>query len=252
MLVCGVDYETNGIDPETSYITEIGAILFDGTTWEKKASFQTLIFDERALPLSKIIVDLTGITDADVRSGRQPLEALQLFQRFSRDADCFVAHNRQFEMDFTKEAALRYNFDFGHDWLNKPWICTNEHIEHKEGLKCRKLSHMVVDYGGIVDGAKIHRSIADIELMGQLLRLIGKPMESHIEYAREPWVYIQAQTNYDQRDLAKKAGYGWETCPGTYYPKFTKKWVKRVKARDLETEKAKKEDFSRITLEEPG
>ncbi len=251
MLVGGLDYETNGLDPEKNYVTEIGAVIWDDKDWLPKAQFQRFVFDERALPLSKIIVDLTHITDADVRGGDDPVESFTIMQRFFRDCKAIVSHNKQFEQDFTRTSLKRYSIECDPTFGGIPWLCTNEDLDHSD-KRCRKLSHLVVDYGGTVDGTKIHRAIADVTMMGQLLKLIGKPAEELIAFAKEPWVYIQAQTDYNQRDLAKFAGYGWQTCPGTSAPIFNKAWVKRVKQSKFEAEKAKQEPFSRITLEIPG
>lgn len=251
MDVIGVDLETTGLEESTCYITEIGAILFNGITWEPKAAFQTFIHEPLAIPLSDEIKALTHISDSDIKSGRTPFEALALFESFAKGTRAFIAHNKEFEKKFFAHSFKRYNYTPEHDMLSKPWVCSKTDIDHGNKT-CTKLSHLALDYGCKVDGAKLHRAIEDVEVMGRMLAKIGKPIQEIIDYAKEPWVYLQAQVSFNDKELARKDGYLWEKIYGDYNsPVFPKSWVKRIKESKLEAERSKDVGFKRVVLVPP-
>ena len=93
---CVVDLETTGGSPNSSRITEIGAVKYRGG--ELLGEFQALVDPGMSIP--PFIARLTGITDADVM-GRPPIEAaLPAFLEFMGGDAVFVAHNARFDHGF--------------------------------------------------------------------------------------------------------------------------------------------------------
>src|SRR5664279_3363886 len=94
-----VDLETTGGSPQSSAITEIGAVKTRGG--EVLGEFQTLV--DPGGPIPPFIVALTGITDAMLIAAPRIEQVLPAFLEFLGDA-VLVAHNAPFDVGFLKAA----------------------------------------------------------------------------------------------------------------------------------------------------
>ena len=99
-----VDIETTGFSPQSSALTEIGAVkLVNGTVVEE---FQTFVDPEQPIP--SFISSMTGISDDDVFGAPSQLEAVQNFLDFAGLNSTFetdpilVAHNAAFDLGFLR------------------------------------------------------------------------------------------------------------------------------------------------------
>ena len=101
------DLECTGLHADRDRITEIGAVLF-GPEGEI-AHFNTFVDPE--MPIPPEIVQLTGITDADVDGAPSESEALMDFLDFCGGRP-LVAHNADFDVGFLSAAAARSGVDF--------------------------------------------------------------------------------------------------------------------------------------------
>ncbi len=253
MLICAIDFETTGLEPDKCFLTEVGCVVYDGETWEVKNEMSTLILEPQAIPLSNFIIGLTGITDSKLQSEGIPLaEALEYVKEISKDCVGFIAQNAGFDKSFM-EAGLKRA---GMDAETRPWYCSKDDVKQHNGKSCKKLSHLALDYGVQVDGSKLHRALDDAKLIGKMLKACGTTMTEIKQYAEDPWVYMQALCKGPWEDKgvstneAKKLGYSWERCSGTYLPVIPKTWVKRVKKSSFEEElKAVPTHFKRITIQ---
>ena len=101
------DIETTGLDIDKDQIIEIAAIrVIGGTVGER---FHTLITTEK--PLSKKIIELTGISDELLMSSGVPLEeATESFLKFV-SSDIVVAHNASFDSEFIQAACEECDLD---------------------------------------------------------------------------------------------------------------------------------------------
>lgn len=244
MLVGGVDFETTGIDPEKCFVTEIGAALFNPDTWEITETFSCFVHEPKALPLPPEITKLTGITDEMVFNlGIEPKLAFTRLKAFLEKAKFVIAHNAPFDEGFYYMECARAGIPVPQTM----WYCSNTDVPHVDKF-CRKLSHLAFDYGAQVDISKLHRALDDVKLMGQMLKGSGFTFDQIKAYADEPWVYLKAKVSYEDKDLAKAEGFGWEKCHGTYNPLFPKTWVKRIKASKLEEERTKDVKFKREVI----
>jgi len=102
-----VDLETTGGSPESSAITEVGAVKVRGG--EVLGEFQTLV--NPGEPIPPFIAVLTGITDAMVASAPRIGGVLAAFLEFARGA-VLVAHNAPSDTGFRRAARA----GTGHDW----------------------------------------------------------------------------------------------------------------------------------------
>ncbi len=97
------DTETTGLDPNSEFLTEIGAVVVeDGKITE---TFGTFVNPGKPIPPK--IVELTGINDSMVADAPTPDEAIKQFAEFARGR-VLVAHNaHKFDMRFMHLAAQR-------------------------------------------------------------------------------------------------------------------------------------------------
>ncbi|HVX43651.1 MAG TPA: DEDD exonuclease domain-containing protein [Mycobacteriales bacterium] len=102
-----VDLETTGAGPDTSAITEIGAVKVCGG--EVLGEFSTLVDPGVGIP--PYISVLTGITDAMLVGAPRIESVLPAFLEFARGA-VLVAHNAPFDLGFLKAACTR---------MERPW-----------------------------------------------------------------------------------------------------------------------------------
>lgn len=254
MRVCGIDFETTGLDPKDHYVTEIGAIIFDGNTWDPIEEFSFLVHEPLALPLPEMITNLTGITDEMLRSqGIPPEMAFDKLYNFTEGfkIDAFIAHNAPFDKSFYYKEMQRACYDQS-EYMGTPWYCSKTGVKTHQGKNCTKLSHLALDYGCLVDGSGLHRAINDVRIMGQMLKKTGLTFAQIKEWSDEPWVYLKANVSFDQKEVAKADGYSWEKIYGDYNsPLFQKTWVKRIKKSGLEAEQSRSVPFKREIIQPP-
>ncbi len=90
-----LDVETTGGSPQESVLIEVGAAAFRGG--EQLGSFESLVHP--ALPLPPFVVELTGITDAMVRTAPPACDVVGRLLEMIGD-DVVVGHNVGFDLGF--------------------------------------------------------------------------------------------------------------------------------------------------------
>lgn len=257
MIICGLDFETSWttpVDPKKARILEIGAVLFDDSSWDiyQHKCYQKFVWDQAYSPLGPDIENLIGVKEAEIARDGIPLsEALRELLYFAQPAQYFMAHNKLFDETVLVSELARV----GMDPNQIPFICTVSDVPHID-KRCRKLSHLALDYGVAIDPSKLHRALDDVLLMGAMMREGGFKVQAIVDYMKIPWVYLEAvipkpwTDGGKGKDQARERGFKWEQ---TYHsdPKFEKKWVKKIKAPELEAEK-KDSPFPVIVLQVPA
>jgi DNA polymerase III epsilon subunit-like protein len=184
-----------------------------------------------------------------------PGEVFACIENFILNCDGFVAHNASFDLGMLEGNASRYNHTWSDKFKNTPWVCSKSDVPKHANNRCTRLSHLAVDYGLLVDGAKLHRAVDDVLLMGKMLAQTGMTFEEIYTWKQEPWVYIQA-TNVEKPWVdggasvkkAKEEGFSWEKAYGTDGPVFQKSWVKRVKESEYQKELDGPSQFKRTRV----
>lgn len=172
-----VDLETTGGTPQTSAITEIGAVKVRGG--EVLGEFQTLV--NPGGPVPAFISVLTGITTAMVVEAPRIEEVLPSFLEFAQGA-VLVAHNAPFDIGFLRAAAAQTH----HAWpgaqvvdtvrLARRVVTRDEAPNHKLGTLAA-LFHATV--------TPEHRALADaratVDVLHALLDRLGPLGVTHLE-----------------------------------------------------------------------
>lgn len=148
-----VDTETTGLDPQKNRLIEIAAIRV--RNGKEVARFETLVNPKRKL--SQKIVQLTGITEEELKSAPTTEEALKKFMEFLQD-DVIVAHNANFDVDFLYDSLVRC----GYEPLKNNFVDTLRLARCVcPGFENYKLATLAQEFQ--IDQPTAHRALADCE-----------------------------------------------------------------------------------------
>lgn len=239
MRILSIDCEATGNDPKKDLITEVAAVLWeDSPEFVEIERYSALVYEPSYPRQTPEIVEITGITDEILKSeGVAPEKALLKIIDMIEKSDYPMAHNAEFDRTIIRANCLKRGFDIP----SKPWICTYVDIPYHEKYKCKKLAHLALDHGVKMDGRYLHRAMADVDLMMELVRN-NYPIEGILLYKNTPDMIIQAAVPkpWDDggagKDAAKALGYRWQDIGGKVFPQM---WVKKIKAPELDKEVSK-------------
>jgi len=199
-----VDVETTGLDTKTDTIIELGCILFeyghDGTIYRVIDEYNGL--QDPGHPLSPEIIELTGITDAELEG--QSLDDKRIEQLIEQ-TDFVIAHNSGFDRPMLERRFPKFT--------QLPWGCSLKSVDwQSEGISSAKLDYILFKLGKFHEG---HRAVEDCHatlfaLTTQLPKSQGTAMAQVLEKARVPDYRIFAyKAPFDIKDDLKARGYRW-------------------------------------------
>ncbi|MGC6483365.1 MAG: 3'-5' exonuclease [Synechococcus sp.] len=209
-----LDTETTGLDPETDHCLEVGAILFD------VPSRQVLAQQSFLLPVTANAAEPVNHIPAAVTLLPQPWEtALVYFQSLLDAAEVVVAHNAAFDRQW---------FGRGHlPAIAKPWLCSMDEMRwpRERQLRARpSVRDLALAYAIPVWSA--HRALTDCIYLVEVFRRC-EDLEQLLVHGLEPRSLFKANVSYDQRHLARDAGFRWnDPVPGV--------WSRRLSAREAD------------------
>lgn len=195
-LLLIVDTETTGLDPANDALCELGAVLFSvpHRAVISQLSFFSPVLHNAAEPINGINPQLTQLPQPSS-------EALVLFLAMASQADAFLAHNAAFDRQWI-EPLLPAELGGG----RRPWICSCEGIRWA-GLKPNpSLQSLALAHGIPVWAA--HRALTDCIYLAQVLER-DPDLEAHLREGLLPRRLVAAQLPYEQRELARQAGFRW-------------------------------------------
>ncbi len=193
-----LDTETTGLDENNDEVIEIGCILFNVPF---KSVLSQLSF---LLPVESNAAEFINGISVDVSNVNQPWkEGVQFFLKLVETSDFIVAHNAAFDKKW-----------FGKDnlpFLNKKWICSLEDINwsFKKNIKSRP-SVTDLALGFNIPVWNLHRALADCFYISEVFKKIDN-LEEILLKATEPKYLYKAIVSYEDRSLAKNAGFRWNS-----------------------------------------
>ena len=209
-----LDTETTGLDNKNDDCLEVGSILFNVKSREVLAqqSFLLPVESNNAEKINNIPAEITRLP--------QPLlEAIKYFESLVKVSDVIVAHNAEFDMKWFGLKKLPE--------IEKQWICSMVDITWPSDrqLKSRpSVRDLALAYGVPVWNA--HRALTDCIYLAEVFKRCGE-LEELLVRALEPKVLIRAEISYDQRHLAKNAGFMWNNP-------IKGAWSRKMSRRDME------------------
>lgn len=253
MRLLGVDFESQTDDAGTTPITEIGARVCEVTpsgAWALAEHYSTLVYHPGYPPQTAEIVDLTGITDEMLKKdGIEPKAAMPRLLEMIGAVDYVLAYNKSFDETVCRSLSKRIALTMP----ETEWICVLNDLPWPGKFPCRRLSHLAFDLEVEFDRANLHRALDDVDLMFAAM-FKQFTWDQVFAYHTTPWKFVEALIPAPWTDKgvgkeqARKRGYGWEKAKGTESPVFSKSWVKRIKADQLELE-IKQAPFKVVVLE---
>jgi DNA polymerase-3 subunit epsilon len=208
-----LDTETTALSPESGQCIEVGAVLFD------VASRSVLMQVSFLLPCeSNPAQHVNGIPAAVSRLSQPWRSGLACFEAMVAGADALLAHNAAFDRQWFGTGELPA--------MNKPWICSMEDIRWPAEHHLRatpSVRDLALAYGVPVWAA--HRALTDCIYLVQVFQRCHD-LEALLQAALEPRRLVRARLSYDERQLAKDAGFRWnEPVP--------KAWSRRLSEREI-------------------
>ena len=200
-----LDTETTGLSHRDDRIIELGIVAFEYDP--DRAQIIRVVdryngFEDPGAPLSREIVEITGITDAMLQG--QHLDD-ELVGRLADQASLVIAHNAAFDRPFVE---ARYPA-----FAKIPWACSLMQIDWQaERLQARSLEYLLFKFGWCINA---HRALDDAEgVLGLLLDSLpqsGTPVfRALLERAGESVSRLYAiGAPFDKKDLLKQRGYRW-------------------------------------------
>lgn len=208
-----LDTETTGLDPDQHQCLEVGAVLF--SVPERAVLAQQSFL----LPVQSNAAEAINHIPAQVSRLQQPWrEALVYFHALLDQAEVLVAHNATFDQQW-----------FGRGQLPEvphPWLCTMEDIRWPANRQLRSrpsVRDLALAYEVPVWAA--HRALTDCIYLAEVFRRC-EDLEELIRRGMEPRRLMRAKVSYDNRHLAREAGFRWnDPLRGA--------WTRRLSEREV-------------------
>ena len=204
-----LDVETTGMDRRADAVIQLSMVPFtyDAESGRIFDVGETLsYFEDPGRPIPPEIVELTGITDADVAGQRIDEAAVAAALA---PVSLVIAHNADFDRPFTERRLAAFR--------DKPWACSVRDVPWRQlGLSSSALEYLLMKRCRCFYGA--HRADQDalalIHLLATPLDDGTPPMRLLLDSARKGTVRIWAEGSpIETKDLLKARRYRWN--PGT-------------------------------------
>ena len=207
-----VDTETTGLSPADGAVcVEVGAILFNV---EHRAVVNQLSF---VLPcLFNEAEHINHIPPAITTLGCGG--AIALLEEMLAASDAVIAHNAEFDRQWFGIGSLPP--------VEVPWVCTMSDVSWPKELRLKSrtgLAALALAHGVPVWAA--HRALTDCVYLAQVFERCDD-LAGLLEDALKPKFTYQAMVGFDDRQLAKDAGFSWNTGN-------RKCWTKKMSESEL-------------------
>ena len=193
-----IDTETTGLDENKHEIVEVGCILFN---LPSKAVLSQMSF---LLPVNSNKAEYINGISPEVSRLPQPWEnSIKLFLNLVDCCDFIVAHNVEFDRKWFGKGRLPN--------LNKKWICSLEDINwsFKRNLKTRpSVTDLALSFE--IPVWNLHRALSDCYYLSEVFKKCSNLQELFLD-AAEPRLLYKAMVSYEDRILAKEAGFRWNS-----------------------------------------
>jgi DNA polymerase III epsilon subunit-like protein len=234
MLGLFLDFEATDKDVATARITQVAFSLYDTDKKKEVYHYSSLILPEGEFEIDPVAGAITGITKEQLtKYGIALDEALNVLLRSLVGVDFLAAHNlHNYDLPLLKNEVKRLR----QEEVQLPKLVdTRFDVPWPEHIETRKLTYLAAEFGIVNPSA--HSARHDVDLMMKLFGMF--PLETIMERAASPQIWVRADVSYDHRERAKARRFLWDGNK--------KIWVKLFKQCDFEKETY---DFPTIILKD--
>lgn len=206
MNIIFLDLETTGfLEDEPFRITEIAWAVYDVIVRRVVRCHSALVCELPAgYQVTADIYDLTGLDSRTICDyGTKLEEQLAILRPHMESAMCMFQRG-----DFDEKALTKECDRLGLTLPKKVWINDVYDIDYPASFKGRHLSHVAADHGFLNPFA--HTAMGDVMTLIKVMQMGGYDLEDAYESAKSPVVAVQALVSFDNKDLAKQAGFSWD------------------------------------------
>lgn len=192
-----LDTETQGLDPERHLVIEVAVMLYDLQLACPLESYASLIRAD-----SNEAASINKIPAVALSEANDPREVWHAILDMRALADCVAAHNAEFDRRFVEAACVGFP---------GPWCCTKTDFNWPRDLRGDSLVQLALGLG--LGVASAHRAMADVDTTARVLTRLhemGHSLPALFRCAARPKRRFAAMISYEDRDLAKKAGFMWD------------------------------------------
>ena len=212
-----LDTETTGLEENKgAKVIEIAVILFNVPTKTVLQELSTLlpVTDNPQYKVNKIKPEASN----------EPMaweEVKKTINATSKFADAVVAHNAEFDKKWMASIDLP-------DIAAMPWICScHDFTWPWVGPGSKSLISIALSMGIPVFAA--HRALADCRLLAECFAKV-KDLEERLEKAKIGKALYKALVSFDERQLAKDAGFAWnQLVPNAWAAKLSEEEAAEIK-----------------------
>jgi DNA polymerase III subunit epsilon len=223
-----IDTETTALETDQGQVIEVGAILYSVKHQTPLQQIATLL-PAIANPAEKINhIPVAPLAEMSAETAQWGID---LVMKMARQAEYAVAHNAEFDRKWFGSAsgnglnriALPTLLQASGQPL--PWICTCTDFEwSRQARPGQSLIDLALAHGIGVSTA--HRALADCQLIAELFNREDN-LQALFDQALRPKAKYMALVSYDDRHLAKQAGFKWQA--------ETRTWERSMAIEDVET-----------------
>jgi DNA polymerase-3 subunit epsilon len=205
-----LDTETTGLDHTKERVVEVAVVLYDVPNALAVESHAWLLQGD-----SNVAEKINRISPASLLGARDPDTVWPQIESLARVCDAVIAHNADFDRPWCPDSLQKMQ-----------WICSQTDLEWQKQTKPgSSLVTLTLDHDlGI---AYAHRALTDCDMLARLFtraKELGVDLDTMLVRGMRPKVLLQALVSYDDRELAKAAGFHWEAT--------TKQWLRKMVADD--------------------
>ena len=214
-----IDTETSGIDSKIHHVVEVGAILYS-------VSHQTILYQISSLlnaPHNEA-ENINRIPEGVLKTIPELMQRrfIKVLQSMAEEANFIVAHNASFDKQWFDEQHLPILKNFLDEPI--PWLCTMEDfIFPKQHKPIMSLVDLALSHGIGVNSN--HRALTDCQLIAALFERMDD-LDNMVNHANRPKSNYKAEVTFEQKDLAKMAGFQWNS--------IEKIWSRRMAKDDID------------------
>lgn len=218
MKISIIDTETTSLSPSDGHCIEVAVVNFDTEAGEFYEMFSYLV-THRDLDETKFSEEIKktqhihGIHESLVlKFGNPKTEAGYVIKEFCKGSKAILAHNADFDRQWEPVNNL---FD------DSLWVCTQNDINWPRDCPNRSLISIALAHGiGVVSA---HRALDDCMTIARLLKRVkemGVCLDSLIAAGLRPKATFKAEVSYQDREVAKKAGFNWDATSKIWFKKM--------------------------------